>query len=54
MDFEHLFAHSKIWSHWQVGEWFIHVTLLLHVFIGEMLANMTQVSDMAPGPLVNI
>jgi hypothetical protein len=24
----------------------------LHVFIGEILANMTQVSDVAPGPLV--
>jgi hypothetical protein len=26
---------------------------MLHVFIGEILANMTQVSDVAPGPLVN-
>jgi hypothetical protein len=25
---------------------------MLHVFIGEILANMTQVSDVAPGPLV--
>jgi hypothetical protein len=24
----------------------------LHVFIGEILADMTQVSDVAPGPLV--
>jgi hypothetical protein len=24
----------------------------LHLFIGEILANMTQVSDVAPGPLV--
>jgi hypothetical protein len=24
----------------------------LHVFKGEILANMTQVSDVAPGPLV--
>jgi hypothetical protein len=24
----------------------------LHVFKGEVLANMTQVSDVAPGPLV--
>jgi hypothetical protein len=24
----------------------------LHVFICEILANMTQVSDVAPGPLV--
>jgi hypothetical protein len=27
---------------------------MLHVFIGEILANMTQVSDVAPGPLVLI
>jgi hypothetical protein len=27
---------------------------ILHVFIGEILANMTQVSDVAPGPLVYI
>jgi hypothetical protein len=27
---------------------------MLHVFIGEILANMTQVSDVASGPLVNI
>jgi hypothetical protein len=27
---------------------------MLHVFIGEILANMTQVSDVAPGPLVDI
>jgi hypothetical protein len=27
---------------------------MLHVFIGEILANMTQVSDVAPGPLVRI
>jgi hypothetical protein len=26
--------------------------LTLHVLIGEILANMTQVSDVAPGPLV--
>jgi hypothetical protein len=26
--------------------------LSLHVFICEILANMTQVSDVAPGPLV--
>jgi hypothetical protein len=26
---------------------------MLHVFKGEVLANMTQVSDVAPGPLVN-
>jgi hypothetical protein len=26
---------------------------MLHVFIGEILANMTQVSNVAPGPLVN-
>jgi hypothetical protein len=26
---------------------------MLHVFKGEILANMTQVSDVAPGPLVN-
>jgi hypothetical protein len=26
----------------------------LHVFICEILANMTQVSDVAPGPLVSI
>jgi hypothetical protein len=26
---------------------------MLHVFIGEILANMTQVSDVAPGPLVS-
>jgi hypothetical protein len=26
----------------------------LHVFIGEILANMTQVSDVAPGPLVEL
>jgi hypothetical protein len=26
----------------------------LHVFIGEILANMTQVSDVAPGPLVHL
>jgi hypothetical protein len=25
---------------------------MLHVFIGEIIANMTQVSDAAPGPLV--
>jgi hypothetical protein len=25
---------------------------MLHVFIGEILADMTQVSDVAPGPLV--
>jgi hypothetical protein len=25
---------------------------MLHVFKGEILANMTQVSDVAPGPLV--
>jgi hypothetical protein len=25
---------------------------MLHVFIGEILASMTQVSDVAPGPLV--
>jgi hypothetical protein len=25
---------------------------MLHVFIGEILANMTQVSDVAPGPFV--
>jgi hypothetical protein len=25
---------------------------MLHVFKGEVLANMTQVSDVAPGPLV--
>jgi hypothetical protein len=25
---------------------------MLHVFIGEILANMTQVSDVAPGHLV--
>jgi hypothetical protein len=25
---------------------------MLHEFIGEILANMTQVSDVAPGPLV--
>jgi hypothetical protein len=25
----------------------------LHGFIGELLANMTQVSDVAPGPLVH-
>jgi hypothetical protein len=24
---------------------------MLHVFIGEILADMTQVSDVAPGPL---
>jgi hypothetical protein len=24
----------------------------LHVFVGEILANMTQVNDVAPGPLV--
>jgi hypothetical protein len=24
----------------------------LHVFIGEILANITQVNDVAPGPLV--
>jgi hypothetical protein len=27
---------------------------MLHVFIGEVLANMTQVSDVAPGLLVSI
>jgi hypothetical protein len=27
---------------------------MLHVFIGEILANMTQVSDVVPGPLVLI
>jgi hypothetical protein len=27
---------------------------MLHVFIGEILANMTQVSDVAPGPLVKV
>jgi hypothetical protein len=27
---------------------------MLHVFKGEILANMTQVSDVAPGPLVLI
>jgi hypothetical protein len=27
---------------------------MLHVFIGEILANMTQVSNVAPGPLVLI
>jgi hypothetical protein len=27
---------------------------MLHVFIREILANMTQVSDVAPGPLVKI
>jgi hypothetical protein len=27
---------------------------MLHVFIGEILANMTQVSDVAPGPLVSL
>jgi hypothetical protein len=27
---------------------------MLHVFKGEILANMTQVSDVAPGPLVKI
>jgi hypothetical protein len=26
---------------------------MMHVFIGEILANMTQVSDVAPGPLVS-
>jgi hypothetical protein len=26
---------------------------MLHVFIGEILANMTQVSDVALGPLVS-
>jgi hypothetical protein len=26
---------------------------MLHVFIGEILTNMTQVSDVAPGPLVS-
>jgi hypothetical protein len=25
---------------------------MLHVFLGEILANMTRVSDVAPGPLV--
>jgi hypothetical protein len=25
---------------------------MLHVFKGEVLANRTQVSDVAPGPLV--
>jgi hypothetical protein len=25
---------------------------MLHEFIGEILADMTQVSDVAPGPLV--
>jgi hypothetical protein len=25
---------------------------MLYVFIGEIFANMTQVSDVAPGPLV--
>jgi hypothetical protein len=28
------------------------IKVTLHVFIGEILANMTQVSDVAPGPLV--
>jgi hypothetical protein len=28
--------------------------LSLHVFICKILANMTQVSDVAPGPLVFI
>jgi hypothetical protein len=28
--------------------------VMLHVFIGEILADMTQVSDVAPGPLVKI
>jgi hypothetical protein len=28
--------------------------IMLHVFIGEILANMTQVSDVAPGPLVGV
>jgi hypothetical protein len=30
------------------------IKVTLHVFIGEILANMTQVSDVAPGPLVKL
>jgi hypothetical protein len=30
----------------------ISIKLTLHVFMCKILANMTQVSDVAPGPLV--
>jgi hypothetical protein len=38
--------------YWQCDLMAIKKSIMLHVFIGEILANMTQVSDVAPGPLV--
>ena len=37
--------------YWQ-GDLMAIKKVTLHVFIGQILANMTQVSDVAPGPLV--
>jgi hypothetical protein len=38
--------------YWQADLMAIKKSITLHLFIGKILANMTQVSDVAPGPLV--
>jgi hypothetical protein len=54
--FENLFkkpqSQKKVQIYWQGDLMAIKKSNLLHMFIGKMLANMTQVSDVAPGPLV--
>jgi hypothetical protein len=50
--FENLFknpqSQKKVQFYWQDDL----MAIKKNAFIGEILANMTQVSDVAPGPLV--
>jgi hypothetical protein len=54
--FENLFknpqSQTKVQIYWQGDLMAIKKSNVACVFIGKLLANMTQVSDVAPGPLV--